>query len=360
MLPTLTLTDLDAKTRPGDLFLPLDEGKLICTACGHRCTLKPGQRGVCKVRYNLDGHLLVPFAYTAGVQNDPIEKKPFFHVLPGSDALSFGMLGCDFRCAYCQNWFTSQTLRDDRATQSSRPTTPGELCDLAVRHGSKTLVSTYNEPLITSEWAVEVFREARTRGLVTGYVSNGHGTPEVLEYVRPWLDLFKIDLKCYDDKKYKLLGGNFHEVLDTIRQVHAMGFWTEIVTLVIPGYNDSDRELNAIAEFIASVSLDIPWHVTAFHPDYKMGDTGSTPVETLQRARSMGHAAGLRYVYAGNRPGEVGDSENTVCPGCGKTLVTRYGFKVLDNCLVDGACPDCGKKIPGRWAGVDAGTAPAA
>lgn len=350
-MPTLTLTDLDTRTRPGDLFHPLENGKLVCTACGHRCTLKPGQRGVCKIRYNLDGKLFVPYAYTAGVQNDPIEKKPFFHALPGTNALSFGMLGCDFRCAYCQNWFTSQTFRDDRATQDCHPTTPREICDLAIRHGSKTIVSTYNEPLITSEWAVEVFKEARARGLVTGYVSNGHGTPEVLEYVRPWLDLFKIDLKCFDEKKYKLLGGNFQEVLDTIRQVHEMGFWLEIVTLVIPDYNDSDEELNGIAEFLADVSPDIPWHVTAFHPDYKMGDFGATPIVTLDRARNIGFSKGLRYVYSGNRPGEVGDSENTICPGCRATLIERIGFHVVHNRLgEEGACPDCGEKIPGRWA----------
>lgn len=351
-MPTLTLTELDTRTRPGDLFIPLEDGKLICTACGHRCTLKPGQRGVCKIRYNLDGELRVPFNYTAGVANDPIEKKPFFHVLPGTSALSFGMLGCDFRCSYCQNWFTSQTLRDDRATQSYRPATAQEIVDTAVRYGSRTLVSTYNEPLITSEWAVEVFKLARPRGLLTGYVSNGHGTPEVLEYLKPWLDLFKIDLKCFDEKKYKLLGGNFHEVLDTIRQVHQMGFWTEIVTLVVPDYNDSDEELRGIAEFIASVSVDIPWHVTAFHPDYKMNDTGPTPVETLDRARALGRAAGLRYVYSGNRPGQVGDSENTFCPGCGRTLIARRGFRVLANDMTeDGTCPDCNTAIPGVWKG---------
>jgi pyruvate formate lyase activating enzyme len=349
-MPTLTLTDLDSNTRPGDLFIPLKDGKLICTACGHRCTLKPGQRGICKIRYNLDGQLFVPFNYTAGMANDPIEKKPFFHVLPGTDAMSFGMLGCDFRCSYCQNWFTSQTLRDEKSTQNYRPTSAQEIVGMAVRHGSPTVVSTYNEPLITSEWAVEVFKLARERGLITGYVSNGHGTPEVLEYLKPWLDLFKIDLKCFDSKKYKLLGGNFYEVLDTIRHVYQMGFWMEIVTLVVPNYNDSDQELNSMAEFIASVSVDIPWHVTAFHPDYKMDDTGSTPIETLERARAIGQAAGLKYVYSGNRPGQVGDSENTFCPKCGKTLIERYGFSVLANYLTeDGACPDCGATIPGVW-----------
>ncbi len=352
MKPTAQ-TLLDEKTRPGELFLPLKNknGSLVCTACGHRCQLRPGQRGVCKVRYNdQDGVLQVPFNYAAGIHNDPIEKKPFFHALPGTQAMSFGMLGCDFRCAYCQNWFTSQTLRDDASTRDFDTITAAALCDLAEQHGSKTVVSTYNEPLITSEWAVEVFKEAKSRGLVTGYVSNGHGTPEVLEYVQPWVDLFKIDLKCFDRKKYLKLGGNFEEVLETIRQVYAMGFWTEIVTLVVPDYNDSDEELTQMAEFVASVSEDIPWHVTGFHPLYKMNDRESTPVETLLRARTIGVKAGLQFVYSGNRPGNVGDTENTMCPQCGKTLIERYGFQVLANTLENGACPDCRKPIPGKWA----------
>ena len=352
MKPT-TQTLLDDNTRPGELFLPLKNknGSLVCTACGHRCQLRPGQRGVCKVRYNdKDGVLRVPFNYAAGIHNDPIEKKPFFHALPGTQAMSFGMLGCDFRCAYCQNWFTSQTLRDDAATLHFDSITAQGLCDLAEQHGSKTVVSTYNEPLITSEWAVEVFQEARARGLVTGYVSNGHGTPEVLEYVRPWLDLFKIDLKCFDRKKYLKLGGHFEGVLETIQQVYAMGFWTEIVTLVVPGYNDSDEELTQIAEFVASVSVDIPWHVTAFRPQYKMNDRDSTPVDTLLHARRIGLKAGLHFVYSGNRPGEVGDTENTFCPKCGKILIERCGFQVITQCLENGACPDCHQPIPGRWS----------
>ncbi len=347
--PTQTL--LDKNTRPGELFIPLETGSLICTACGHRCQLRPGQRGVCKVRYSdPDGVLRVPFNYAAGIHNDPIEKKPFFHALPGTQAMSFGMLGCDFRCSYCQNWFTSQALRDDASTLNFDVITPRAICDLAEQQKSKTVVSTYNEPLITSEWAVEVFREAKNRGLVTGFVSNGHGTPEVLEYVRPWLDLFKIDLKCFDRKKYLKLGGNFEGVLDTIRQVYAMKFWTEIVTLVVPGYNDSDEELTQMAEFIASVSVDIPWHVTAFRPQYKMADRDSTSVETLYRARKIGLKAGLKFVYSGNRPGEVRDTEDTMCPKCGKTLIERYGFQVLTNFLRNGACPECHEPIPGMWS----------
>jgi pyruvate formate lyase activating enzyme len=343
-------TTLDENTRPGDLFIPLEKGSLICTACGHRCQLRPGQRGVCKVRYSdPDGVLRVPFNYASGIHNDPIEKKPFFHALPGSQAMSFGMLGCDFRCAYCQNWFTSQTLRDDASSLYFDTITAQGLCDLAEQQGSQTVVSTYNEPLITSEWAVEVFREAKARGLDTGYVSNGHATPEVLDYIQPWLDLFNIDLKCFDRKKYLKLGGNFEEVLETIRQVYAMGFWMEIVTLVVPDYNDSDAELTQMAEFIASVSQDIPWHVTAFYPQYKMSDRDSTPVATLLRARSIGKRVGLKFVYSGNRPGQVGDTENTMCPKCGKTLIERSGFQVLANVLENGACPDCHESIPGKW-----------
>ncbi len=342
-------TELDRATRPGELFRRISESELVCTACGHLCKLKPGQRGVCKVRYNEGGTLRVPFHYAAGVQNDPIEKKPFFHALPASRALSFGMLGCDFRCAYCQNWFTSQTLRDDAATLNFESITAGELCDLAEREGSKTLVSTYNEPLITSEWAVEVFQEAKRRGLKTAYVSNGHGTPEVLEYIRPWVDFYKIDLKCFSAPNYRRLGGNLSAVLDTIRTVHAMGMWLEIVTLVIPAYNDSDAELAEIAEFIASVSKDIPWHVTAFHPDYKMTDRGRTPAETLLRAQEMGKQAGLQFVYLGNLPGQLEGSEDTRCPGCGDTLIARRGFHVLADRLRQGACPACGEAIPGRW-----------
>ncbi len=349
-MPSTTVESrIDEFTRPGELVKPLSDGVLLCTACGHLCKLRPGQRGVCKVRYNADGVLRVPFNYVSGLNNDPIEKKPFFHVLPGSLSMSFGMLGCDFRCAYCQNWFTSQALRDDASTQETMPLTPEAICDLALRGGSKTVVSTYNEPLITSEWAVEVFREAKARRLVTGYVSNGHGTPEVIDYVSPWVDLFKIDLKTFSEKNYRRLGGNLNAVLETIRMVHEAGMWTEIVTLTIPGYNDSDEELSQIAEFIASVSVDIPWHVTGFHPDYKMTDRGATPVSTLIRARTHGLEAGLKFVYSGNRPGQVENTENTYCPQCRETLVERVGFRVLSNRLTNGACPQCGESIPGRF-----------
>ena len=341
--------NLDSLTRPGDLVKKLDGESLICTACGHLCKLRPGQRGVCKVRFNSEGTLMVPFRYSAGLQNDPIEKKPFFHALPGSLALSFGMLGCDFRCAYCQNWFTSQSLKDEASTVRAIPVTAGEICDQAQQQGSKVVVSTYNEPLITSEWAVEVFQEAKSRGLGTAYVSNGHGTPEVLEYLRPWMDLFKIDLKSFSEKEYRRLGGNLSAVLETIQSVYATGIWLELVTLLVPGYNDSDKEMAEIAEFIAGISPTIPWHVTAYHPDYKMQDRGRTPVDTLLRATRHGKEAGLQFVYSGNLPGQVKNTENTYCPHCQQLLVERKGFRVLSVHLKGESCPSCNVPVPGRW-----------
>ncbi|RMF83066.1 MAG: AmmeMemoRadiSam system radical SAM enzyme [Planctomycetota bacterium] len=325
------------------------DGVLRCLACGHRCRIKPGRQGVCRVRFNRDGELRVPWGYVAGLAADPIEKKPFFHAYPGSEALSFGMLGCDFHCSYCQNWITSQSLRDDAAV--ARPTfiRPEQIVQAALDRGCRVLTSTYNEPLITSEWAVEIFRLGREHGLIGSYVSNGNGTPEVLEYIRPYVELYKVDLKAFNDRSYRELGGVLENTLATIRRLVALDFWVEVVTLVVPGFNDSDDELRRIAEFLASVSVDIPWHVTAFHPDYKMTDPPRTPPETLLRAADLGRRAGLRFVYAGNLPGMVDGGENTCCPDCGSELITRYGFLVRSNRLEKGRCPDCGAAIPGRW-----------
>jgi pyruvate formate lyase activating enzyme len=335
--------------RDGELVKDLGNNALLCVACGHSCKLRPGQCGVCIVRWNDNGVLQVPFGYTAGLHNDPIEKKPFFHALPGSRALSFGMLGCDFKCAYCQNWFSSQTFRDPASTTEHSPATPKSLCDLAQSAGAKTIVSTYNEPLITAEWSVAVFKEAKSRNLKTAFVSNGHGTPEVLDYLKPWIDFYKVDLKSFSEKNYRRLGGNLPAVLDTIQHLHSAGIWLEIVTLVIPGYNDSDAELREIAEFIAHLSKDIPWHITAFHPDYKMRDRGRTAPATLLRAWETGRKAGLNYVYSGNLPGQVENTENTHCPDCGMVLIERYGFKVIVNRISGSACPQCNCAIPGRW-----------
>jgi pyruvate formate lyase activating enzyme len=341
---------LAEQTREAELYRPLDRRRVECFACGHRCPIAPGFAGVCKVRYNRDGKLYAPYGYVNSAYCDPIEKKPFFHALPGTRALSFGMLGCDLHCGYCQNWVTSQALRDVRASVDFRNVTPRDLVAMAVGQGAASLVSTYNEPLITAEWAVAVFREAKAAGLVTGFVSNGNGTPEVLEYLRPWVDLYKIDLKSFNDRRYHELGGRLGPILDTMRRVHELGFWMEVVTLVVPGFNDSDSELRQIAEFLSGISPDIPWHVTAFHQDYKMTAPDDTPAATLVRAAHIGRAAGLRFVYAGNSPGHTGNLENTFCPGCGAVVIERFGFRVLRNHLsAEGLCQACRTLLPGVW-----------
>jgi pyruvate formate lyase activating enzyme len=340
---------LKQNTAHGVLYRGMEDGKLECFACGHRCRIGEGKDGICRVRYNEGGVLRVPHGYVGALQLDPVEKKPFFHALPGSLALSFGMLGCDYHCAYCQNWVTSQVLRDPAAIAPPEQISPEEFVSLALHRRADIVTSTYNEPLITSEWAVEIFSVAKQVGLVTSYVSNGNGTPEVLEYIRPYVDLYKVDLKGFDDRHYRQLGGVLRNVLDTIRKLYEMNFWLEVVTLLVPGFNDSEGEIKAMADFLASVSPDIPWHVTAFHSDYKMMETAATPRRTLIRAAEIGYDAGLRYVYAGNVPGGVDRFEHTFCPSCGDCVIERRGFTVLRNRLNGGACPRCGSAIAGFW-----------
>lgn len=342
---------LARRTREGEIYEKLEDGRVRCFACGHRCLIPPGRDGICRVRFNDDGVLKVPWGYVAGLQLDPVEKKPFFHALPGARALSFGMLGCDYHCRFCQNWVTSQALRDVHATAPVEEVTPAEIARLAVERGARIVTSTYNEPLITSEWGAAVFREAKALGLVCSYVSNGNGTEEVLEYLRPLVSLYKVDLKGFRDRAYRDLGGTLERVLWTIRALKQKGFWVEVVTLVVPGHNDSPEELRDIARFLVSVSPDIPWHVTAFHPDYRMDDRQGTPARTLLAAAETGLAEGLRFVYAGNLPGALGRFENTYCPGCRTLLVERTGFRVSRNVIgADGRCPSCTTTIPGVWS----------
>jgi pyruvate formate lyase activating enzyme len=337
-------------TREGTIGEPEGDGGVRCRACGHECFIPKGRVGVCKVRFNDGGRLRVPWGYVAALQCDPIEKKPFFHAFPGSLALSFGMLGCDYHCGYCQNWITSQALRDPEALAPPRPITAAALAQEGARRGARVLASTYNEPLITSEWAAAVFDEGRTRGLLGAYISNGNGTEPVLDFIRPHLSLYKIDLKSFRDRTYRTLGGTLQAVLRTIESVHRRGLWLEIVTLLVPGLNDSDAEIRGMAGFLADVSRDIPWHVTAFHPDYRMADRDRTAAATLLKAAALGKDAGLRFVYAGNLPGRVGDLEDTRCPGCGLTLIARRGFVVLENRLGErSVCPRCDAPIPGVW-----------
>lgn len=344
---------LDPMTAEGQLGLQLPDGSVRCFACGHRCLIRPGRRGICQVRFNQDGELQVPWGYVAALQCDPTEKKPFYHLYPGSDTLTFGMLGCDFHCEYCQNWVSSQALRDpasDLAGAYVRQVSAKEVAEYGRKMGARLVASSYNEPLITTEWAVEIFQEAKALGMDCAYVSNGNATPEVLEYLKPHLTGFKIDLKTMQDKQYRKLGGVLQNVLDTIQGAFASGFWVEVVTLIVPGFNDSAEELIDAGRSIAAISPDIPWHVTAFHKDYRMTDPDNTSAEMLIRAAEIGQEAGLRYVYAGNLPGRVGPYEHTQCPNCGYRLIERYGF-VITNYRIgsDGRCPECATLIAGVW-----------
>jgi pyruvate formate lyase activating enzyme len=346
--PTLAEV-LDRYTAEAVLGRP-EGDRIRCVACGHRCLIGEGKRGICKVRFVEEGRLRAPFGYVAAVQCDPIEKKPFFHVHPGRDALTFGMMGCDLHCSYCQNWVTSQALRDAAAAVPVRPITPDQLVGLALREDARLVVSSYNEPLITAEWAAAVFERAIDGGLDCAFVSNGNATAEVLDFLKPWIVAYKVDLKGFDSRRYRELGGTLEAVIDSIRMVHERGIWLEVVTLIVPGFNDNASELRELARFLASVSLDIPWHVTAFHPDYKMTDPPATPARTLIRAAEFGAAEGLRFIYAGNLPGQVGPWENTHCPSCGETLIERLGYLIRSYRLTaSGHCPRCSTRIPGLW-----------
>ncbi len=352
-MPTLAdvLAERTADAAP-ELVERIAKDRIRCYACGHECPIPEGASGVCKVRFVEHGRLHVPWGYVGGVQCDPIEKKPFFHVHPGALAYSFGMLGCDLHCSYCQNWVTSQALRDPRAVVPPTDAVPDALVADARRLGARVVVSTYNEPLITAEWGVEIFRQARAAGLMTGFVSNGNATARALDYIRPHVDLYKVDLKSFDDRHYRQLGGRLEPILFTIRRLHEMGVWLEIVTLLIPGFNDGRDELARLTAFVASVSPLIPWHVTAFHKDYRMPDPENTTADMLIAAADIARASGLKYVYAGNIPGAVGDLENTYCHHCSRLLIERYGYLIRSYGLTPaGACPDCGTVIPGRWGG---------
>jgi pyruvate formate lyase activating enzyme len=336
--------------REGELYEKLPDGVVHCYACGHHCKIKPGARGICQVRYNVNGTLFVPQGYVAALNCDPVEKKPFFHLHPGSDVLTFGMLGCDLHCGYCQNWDISQAMRDADASGAPTRVTPERIVQLARQSGASGVASSYNEPLITSEWAMEIFKQARQAGFTCMYVSNGNATREVLEYIRPYTDAYKIDLKSMRDANYRSLGAVLNNILDGVRMVYSKGFWLEIVTLIVPGFNDSADELRDAARFIKSVSPDIPWHVTAFHQDYKMQGPENTSASTLVRAAEIGYAEGLHYVYAGNLPGRTASYENTYCPSCNTALIERSGFRVWANHITrSGDCPNCHTHIPGIW-----------
>lgn len=314
--------------------------KVKCNLCSHRCTILEGKSGICGVRKNNDGKLYsLVYGKAVSANVDPIEKKPLFHFLPGSKSFSFATAGCNFRCSFCQNFDISQP---SRITGEELP--PEEIVKLAIENNCKSIAYTYTEPTVFFEYALDTMKLAKKRGLRNLWVTNGYYTKETLETMHQWLDAVNIDLKSMDEKFYlKTTGAKLQHVLDSIKRTHEAGVWTEITTLVIPGHNDSDANLRNMAEFIASVSKDMPWHVSRFFPMHKMLDTPITPIETLERAYGIGKNAGLDYVYVGNAAGE---HENTFCPECGKKIIERIGYGVKNN-MKESKCPKCNYKIAG-------------
>jgi len=317
-----------------------------CNLCRHRCVIRPGKNGFCGVRQNRDGTLYT-LVYNRLIAHhvDPIEKKPLFHFHPGTPSYSIATVGCNFRCIFCQNYTISQMPRDEGRIEGA-DVSPEEIVADAKRRECVTIAYTYTEPTVFFEYAYETGRLAHEAGIKNVWVSNGYMTPEAVEMIGPYLDAINVDLKCFNAETYRRLSqGDLDGVLETLRLFRPRGIWLEVTTLVIPGINDSDEELRAIAEFIASLGVEVPWHVSRFHPDYRMHDRGPTPPETIERAVEIGRRAGLKYVYAGNVPGDA--NEHTYCPGCGKPVIQRLGFTIVRYDVENGACRFCKTPIDG-------------
>ncbi len=331
------------------MFQEAQEGnKVQCSLCCHRCLISSGKRGICAVRENMDG-TLYSLVYDKVIAHniDPIEKKPLFHFQPGSLSYSIATPGCNFRCRHCQNADISQLPRDHGGVVLGESVPPSAIVAAALKTRCTSISYTYTEPTIYFELAYDTARLAVEAGLKNVFVTNGYITPEALEVIRPYLHAANIDLKGFTDDFYKsVCGARLQPVLDAIRLYKQFGIWIEITTLIIPGHNDSIEELKDIAQFIRSVGEDIPWHVTQFHPTYKLTDKPRTPLAILKRAQQIGFEAGLRYVYEGNIPGE---GEDTVCWSCKKPLVKRIGFSVEENKVKEGKCSYCSAVIDGLW-----------
>ncbi len=330
------------------LYEKLAEEKTQCNRGRHRCVIQPGQRGICGVRENQEGRLYtLVFDRIAAEGVDPIEKKPFFHFLPGSLAFSVATMGCNFHCRHCQNCHLSRTPADEGVIQG-RSVSPTDLVAAAEARGCRSISFTYSEPTVFAELALCTARIAKDRGLFNTFVTNGYQTPELIGEMKGCIDAANVDLKGFSERFYrKICGADLKGVLDTIARMHDAGIWLEITTLLIPGLNDGSDELEGIATFIARLDPDIPWHVSRYHPAYKMHDHPPTPVEGLLAAQEIGRSAGLKYVFIGNVPGDKG--ENSYCHACGRTLIRRHGFTVRRIDLENGRCPNCGTRAAIRF-----------
>ncbi len=329
------------------LYNPLQDKKVQCYLCEHRCKISDGNLGVCNVRKNIDGILFtLVYGKTTSQHIDPIEKKPLYHYFPGSTAYSIATPGCNFSCQWCQNWEISQMPRE-LGRISGYEVTPEEIISEAIASHSRSIAYTYTEPTIFFEYAFDIAKLAKEKRIANVYVTNGYMSKEMLDIFHPFLDAANVDLKAFSDQTYKrMVGARLQPVLDNLVEMKRWGIWVEITTLVIPGINDDLEDLRQIAQFIArELDVDTPWHISRFFPHYKMMNIPPTPIDRLIKAREIGKSEGLRYVYLGN----VGGESNTICHQCGKVLVKRRGYWIPENHISNNTCPDCGAEIAGVW-----------
>ncbi len=330
------------------LYQKLEDGQVLCNLCSHRCKIKESKRGICCVRENRQGTLYsLVYQKLIAKAVDPIEKKPLFHFLPGSTSLSVATAGCNFNCRHCQNADIAQMPRDSHSIIGEE-VSPKEIVLEARKSGCKSISYTYTEPTIFFEYAYDTARIAHEQGIRNIFVSNGYMTHEAIEIIAPYLDAINIDLKGLEPFYKKICGAHLQPVVESLRKLHELGIWVEVTTLVIPTLNDGDDEIRKLAEIVAETDLSIPWHISAFHPSYKLLDKPRTAVSTITRAREIGRQAGLRHVFVGNLPGEKG--EHTFCDKCGRTLIERMGYTIINNRITQGNCPDCGTHVEGVWS----------
>jgi len=330
------------------LYKSVEDRKIKCNLCHHRCLIKDGRRGICGVRENRQGALqALVYEKLIARHIDPIEKKPLFHFLPGSLSYSVATVGCNFKCRFCQNADIAQMPSDRNGVVLGDRTTSQKEVDAAAKAGCKSIAYTYTEPTVFFEFAYDTAKLAHAIGIKNVFVTNGYMTPEALDMISPWLDAANVDLKAFTNDFYKkMCGARLPPVLETLKGMKAKGIFLEVTTLLIPGLNDDTDELKQLAAFIANdLGIDTPWHVSRFHPTYRLTDRPATPLESLLNANKIGKKAGLRYVYTGNVPGQGG--EKTVCYQCGRVVIDRWGFSISEYAIDNGSCRHCGTPVHG-------------
>ncbi|MDD2689561.1 MAG: AmmeMemoRadiSam system radical SAM enzyme [Candidatus Omnitrophica bacterium] len=330
------------------LYEKLKDNLVHCFLCSHHCKIPSAKFGFCGVRQNIDGTLYTHvYGKPISMHVDPVEKKPLYHFFPGSESFSIATIGCNFKCSFCQNWEISQSRIKDGAELGKEEVSPQEIVAAAIKNKCRSISYTYTEPTIFFEYALAIAKLAKEKGLYNNFVTNGYMTKEALEMIKPYLDAANVDLKFFKENSYKkICAASLEPVLNSIRLMHKLGIWVEVTTLVVTGENDSEEELRAIAEFIASVNTNIPWHISRFHPDYQFTERKATAQEALKKALETGKNAGLNYLYVGNVWGWGND---TYCHNCKKLLIKREGFSVLEYNIKEGKCAFCKAIIPGRF-----------